>query len=543
MNAHLTFPGFGQLFEHLPDADDLFVVDLFAGGGGASEGIRRALGRCPDVAVNHDPAAIEMHEANHPSTRHYCESVFAVDPVEACRGRRPDLLWASPDCTHHSRAKGGKPRDNARRGLAWVVVDWAERVRPRVICLENVPEFEEWGPLDEEGQPRTDRKGETFRQFVGRLESVGYRVEWRTLRADHYGTPTIRKRLFLVAHCDGLPVVWPAASHGAGLLPVRTAAGCIDWSIPCPTIFGRKRPLAEKTLARIADGIRRYVLESPSPFIVTNTSGNPPAPISSPLKTVTTGNHHYLVDPVIVQTGHQSSGMGSKVRPAGVPLSTVVTKAEHLLVAPTLAHMGNSEREGQRPRSLDPRAPLPTVTAKGSNQALVSAFLAKHYSGVVGQGLDAPAGTVTTRDHHALVSAHLTTFYGTSTGRALDQPAPTVTAQAYGGHAGLVAAFLAKFYGTGGQHSDAGDPMHTVTTKHRMALVTVQVDGETYVLVDIGMRMLQPRELARAQGFDDSYILTGTKTEQVARIGNSVPPPVVEAIVRANVPCRGVVAA
>lgn len=452
------------------------AVDLFAGGGGASLGIQRATGQAPLVAINHDPAAIAMHAANHRGTLHLCESVFDVRPFRP-HNQPLDLLWASPDCKHFSKAKGGKPRSSEIRSLAWVVVDWARAVRPSVICVENVEEFRTWGPLDNEGQPIAARQGETFREWVEALEALGYVVEHRLLVAADYGAPTTRRRLFVVARADGQPVRWPEPTHGPGRAqPWRTAAECIDWSLPCPSIFNRVRPLADKTLARIARGVVRYVLEDANPFVLPGA-----------------------------------------------------------LAVPSLINTRNGERAGQAPRVRDVRAPMPTVTAQGSQGALVAAFLAKHYTGVTGHRVDQPASTVTAVDHHSLVAAHLTKFYGTSTGQALTEPAPTITAGAGGGHAGLVAAFLTKYYGTStGQAVD--EPLHTVPTRDRFGLVTVQIAGETYAVVDIGMRMLQPRELARAQGFGDDYILTGTKTEQTARIGNSVPPPVVEAIVRAQFP-------
>jgi DNA (cytosine-5)-methyltransferase 1 len=438
------------------------VIDLFAGGGGASHGIELALGCSPSLAINHDPAAIEMHAANHPDSIHLTEDLFRVRPFKPHRGA-VDLLWASPDCTHHSRAKGGKPRESGRRLLAWVVVEWAREVNPRVICLENVQEFRDWGPLDDAGQPIRSRKGETFREFVSALQLAGYRVEHAVLNAADYGAPTARKRLFLVARRDGIPVRWPEPTHGPErALPWRTAAECIDWSIPVPSIFDRARPLAEATQRRIAEGIRRYVLTAAKPFLV--------------------------------QTGY-------------------------------------GERAGQAPRVLDIDAPLGTVVAGGQKHALVAAFLAKHYGGMVGQPLDRPMGTVTAVDHHSLVAA---TIVGTggragqSPPRPMDRPMGTTKADA-----ALVAAFLTKFYGTGIGGSLAA-PLDTVTTLDRFGLVTVQIDGEPYAICDIGMRMLQPRELATAQGFGPDYILTGSKREQVARIGNSVCPPVAAALVAAQ---------
>lgn len=440
-------------------------VDLFAGGGGASEGIRSA-GAKVVLAANHCEHAIRMHEENHPDAIHLHSDVFKVHPRRHFRRRGSvDGLWASPDCRHFSRAKGGRPKSPKIRALAWVVVEWAREVRPRVICVENVPEFLTWGPLDDAGRPIKARAGETFRQWVGELRLHGYTVEWRTLRACDYGTPTTRKRLFLVARCDGEPIVWPEPTHGPGLLPYRTAAECIDWSIPAPSIFTRRRPLAEATQRRIAAGLKRFVLECPEPYIV--------------------------------RIGHQSSDAG-KVKPIREPLTTVTTKNEHLLVAPWLANTRNGERKGQRPRVRSLLEPAPTVTATGSQGALVAAWLAKHYTGVVGQPMTRPLGTVTAKDHHSLVAAFLSKYYGTAVGQ------------------------------------DVREPLHTIPTRDRFGLVTVELAGETYAVVDIGMRMLQPRELARAQGFPDSYKLIGNKSQQIARIGNSVCPQVVEALVRAQ---------
>jgi len=479
------------------------AVDLFAGGGGASEGIRAA-GLRVLAAVNHCPAAIRMHAANHPDVLHFEEDVFAVRPRDVlARGQQVDLLWGSPDCTHFSRARGGKPRSKKIRMLAWVLVEWAQAIRPRVIAMENVAEFITWGPLDEDGHPIPERAGETFREFIGRLVLLGYRVEWRVLNAADYGAPTSRRRLFLVARCDGAPVRWPEPTHGPGrALPWRTAAECIDWSIPIPSIFDRARPLAEATQRRIAEGIRRYVIETPRPFLLCLTHGGRLEPADEPLRTTTTAH-----------------------------------RGERALVAPSLIQMGYGEREGQAPRVLDLHAPLGTIVGGGGKHGLVAAFMSKHYGGVVGHGIDRPLGTVTAVDHHAPVAVFLDKLYGSAVaGQPLDIPAPTVTAGGGrgGGHAALVAALLIKYYGAGGQWSALSEPMHTVVSKARMGLVTVPLQGEDYALVDIGMRMLQPRELATAQSFHADYILTGTKSEQIARIGNSVPPVLVEAVVRAQ---------
>jgi DNA (cytosine-5)-methyltransferase 1 len=454
------------------------VIDNFAGGGGASTGIERAIGRPVDIAINHDPEAVAMHAANHPQTRHLCESVWDVNPREACAGQPVGLAWFSPDCKHFSKAKGGKPVEKKIRGLAWVAVRWAAVAKPRIIMLENVEEFVTWGPLTADGRPCPRNRGREFRAFVNALGRQGYAVEWRELRASDYGAPTSRKRLFLIARRDGLPIVWPAPTHaarpakGSGLRPWRTAAECIDWTLPCPSIFERARPLADATLRRVAAGVQRYVIDAAQPFVV--------------------------------RIGHTGHGDAGKVRGLDQPLSTVTSQAEHLLVAPTLVQTGYGERAGQSPRVPGLDKPLGTVVAGGAKHALVAAFLAKHYTGVVGSDLRRPIGTVTAVDHHS-----------------------------------LVAAFLVKFYGSGGQWAGCDEPMHTLPTKDRMGLVTVA--GQEYVIADIGLRMLQPRELARAQGFPDDYLLeaphlgrTLPKHAQVRMVGNSVCPPLAEALVRAN---------
>lgn len=493
----------------LPLADDL-VIDLFAGGGGASTGIEQAIGRHVDIAVNHDPAAVSLHWANHPQTQHFVSDVFEVDPLAVTEGRPVGLLWASPDCKHFSKAKGGKPVSKRVRGLAWVVVKWAKLVRPRVICLENVEEFQTWGPLAEDGRPCPQRKGSTFTRWVGQLRGLGYTVEWRELRACDYGAPTIRKRLFLVARRDGMPIVWPAPTHaqkpakGSGLKPWRTAAECIDWTLPCPSIFERDRPLAEATLRRIAHGVVRYVVNAAQPYIVR-----------------------------IGQTGHGDAG---KVRSIEEPVSTVTTKAEHLLVSPTLVQTGYGERQGQAPRVPGLDKPLGTVVAGASKHALVAAFLAKHYTGVIGSDMTAPIGAVTTQDHHSLVAANMVKLRGTNNSTAADEPLHTVSAG--GQHHAQACAFLTAYYGSD-QDTPLSEPMHTVTTKPRFGLV--MVEGEPYEIADIGMRMLQPRELYTAQGFPASYITDRghdgrvlPKDAQVRMCGNSVCPPLARALVAAN---------
>jgi DNA (cytosine-5)-methyltransferase 1 len=484
------------------------IVDLFAGGGGASEGIRLALGRDPDVAVNHDEIALAVHMANHPGTWHLRQDVWQVPPRWATKRRSVALLWASPDCTHFSKAKGGAPRrERKRRDLAWVVEKWARDVRPLVIVLENVEEFKTWGPLDSSGRIIASQSGTTFCAFVRRLRRLGYAVEWRELRACDYGAPTIRKRLFLIARCDGLPIVWPEPTHGPSRpLPYRTAAECIDWSIPCPSIFERKRPLAENTLRRIAAGVKRYVIDAAAPFIVTY---------------------------------HGSKGEEFRGQGLGSPLATQTTENRHALVVPYI-HRDFSQSVGSPVES-----PIGTITAGGGGHAaLVSAFLAQHNGGFYdgpGRAVDAPISTIMGRGtNQQIVTSNLLKLRGTCRdGQTITEPAPTVTSG--GTHIGEVRAFLLKYYGTD-QDPGINEPMHTLTTKDRIGVVTVTIAGVPYAIVDIGMRMLQPRELFRAQGFGDGYridIKYGgrqiTKTDQVRLCGNSVCPPIAAALVRANI--------
>ncbi|MEV3807925.1 DNA cytosine methyltransferase [Aeromonas hydrophila] len=534
------------------------VVDNFAGGGGASTGIEMALGRSPEIAINHDPDAISMHTVNHPTTEHYCESVWDIVPRDVVAGRPVGLVWLSPDCKHFSKAKGSTPVSKKIRGLAWVTLRWAATVRPRVIMLENVEEFQTWGPLliDFEGNARPDpaKKGRTFNSFINALRRQGYKVEWRELRACDYGTPTIRKRLFLIARRDGAPIEWPKPTHGdpacaevrAGkLLPWPTAADVIDWSIPCPSIFERKRPLAENTLRRIAKGLERFVINAAEPFIVkcNHTSTRTVYDcfrgqgINEPLQTVTATPGFALVQPQLAPfiTEHANASQQRNM-PADEPLRTICAqvKGGHFaLVAPVIARQfGNSV--GQSVED-----PLGTVMAKADKSQLVTAFLAKHYTGVVGAELTQPLPTVTTVDHNALVTSHLVKLRGTCQhGQPVTEPMPTVTAG--GLHIGEVRAFLLKYYGTDST-IPCSEPLHTVTTRDRFGLVTVR--GEDYQIVDIGMRMLEPHELFAAQGFPADYVIdrdaTGkkfTKTAQVARCGNAVCPPLAAALVRANLP-------
>lgn len=454
------------------DAREL-VVDLFAGGGGTSEGIKAATGRDPDIAINHDPLALAMHEANHPTTKHYCESVFKARPVDVCDGRPVGLLWASPDCTHFSKSKGGKPRSKKIRGLAWVVVRWAHDVRPRVVILENVLEFQGWGPLLENGLPDPKRIGKTFRAFVRKLESYGYRVEWRAMVAADYGVPTTRRRLFLVARCDGQPIEWPAPTRARKQW--APAADVIDWSIPCPSIFDRKEPLSEPTLRRIAVGIWRYVIEPVAPFVV------------------------------------ELAG--------ATAIATLITTSR-------------GERKGQAARVPGLEKPIGTITAQGSNHALVAAFIRKdfgsplHRMRAVGSSLADPLATVTAQDHNALTLAHL----------ERDRR-----------HAAAVVALVSRFDRDG--NARVGPPVD----------VSVLIDGERRPVTDIGSRQLVPRELFNAQGFPPGYVIDPVvkkrgrsgvvrlvrmpKTHQRAKAGNAVNPPLAAALVRANYSEREAVAA
>lgn len=606
------------------------IVDNFAGGGGASTGIELAIGRSVDIAINHDPNAVAMHTTNHPDTLHYCESVYEVRPKVATAGRPVALAWFSPDCRHFSKAKGAKPVEKAIRGLAWVVLRWGLDVKPRVMKLENVEEFKTWGPLlAGEMRPDPARAGETFEAFIGMLTTgisadhpalaecceflnislnsedaarlvngLGYTVEYRELRACDYGAPTIRKRFFMVMRCDGKPIVWPEATHGdpkspavqAGkLAPWRTAAECIDWSIPAPSIFGRKKPLAENTLRRIARGIQRFVIDSASPFIVkcnhTTTKGKYDCfrgqPLTDPLQTITKTHGYAVAVPHLTKFRTGATGQpvtepvptvtaGTSKRPGGNGHALGIVEAE---LAPFMAGNGGSEYQA-KPRSLDKPAhtilkesracvvapviarqfgasvghradePSATITAGGGGKSqLVSAFLAKHYGGNYtgpGVGLDEPAHSVTTVDHHAVVASHLVKLRGTCRdGQRTDEPMPTITAG--GQHVGEVKTTLAV------EDYDEERAQQVLAFLQEFCgeecTGLVEIAGVTYRIVDIGMRMLQPHELYRAQGFPEWYIIDRdyrgvkyAKDKQVARCGNAVPPPFAEALVRANLP-------
>lgn len=573
------------------------IVDNFAGGGGASTGIEMATGYSVDIAINHDPEAIKMHKANHPNTKHYCENVWAVDPVKACNGHPVALAWFSPDCKHFSKAKGGKPKDKFIRGLAWVACRWAGLVRPRVIMLENVEEFKTWGPLGRRHHPIKAKQGETFQKFVQQLTDLGYEVQFRELIAADYGAPTMRKRFFMIARCDGKPIVWPEPTHApadseevkAGLKkPYVGAYTQLDFSLPCPSIFDTSeeikekygiravRPLAQKTMDRIARGFIKFVLNNPKPFIIQCNHGGERRPndIREPMPTIT-GKHGYgIVEPYMVQIG-QTGFAKDRSKDVREPLTTIVSKNEHCLIEPTLApYMGKNTTNHPGGNCKDPIHTIttgnqkclisptliqyhsetskdgvrgqtikdPIMTVDSSNRyGLVASFLHKYYDGGykgAGETVENPLPTVTAWDHNSVVTANLIQMNNHCDGKDIRQPLPTITAG--DGHFGEVRAFLIKYYGQGtGQ--DIKDPLDTVTAQDRFGLVTI--NGTDYQIVDIGLRMLEPRELYGCQGFPDDYIIdhdytgkTYPRSEQVRRCGNAVCPPIPAALVRANLP-------
>jgi DNA (cytosine-5)-methyltransferase 1 len=615
--------------------DDEIVVDFFCGGGGAGTGLEMGLGRPVTVAKNHSPAAISMHTANHPAARHFTTDVFEGDPDEECQGRAVGWFHMSPDCTHHSQAAGGQPRKREIRNLSWIGLKWGGKKKPRVISLENVKQILQWGPLIAKRDkatgrvmkldgtvaaigervpvqqqflvPDPKRRGITWSRFVHLLEGMGYQVEWRIIKACDFGAPTSRERLFMIARCDGQPIVWPEPTHaknpGKGQQKWRTAADCIDWSVPSKSIFGRKKELAAATLRRVAKGMKKFVLDNPQPFIVpiANWSGELAQSADEPLRTVTSwprGGSFAMASPTLVQTGYgERTGQQPRVPGLDKPLGAIVAGGvKHALAAahlvkfrfnsdgspvtdpvPTITSGGNYKRPAGAAHAMGVCTafieqanggfnatparsmgdPISTVTNTGSQQRLVTAHLATLRNGSTGQQAGDPLGTVTAGEHHALVGANLLHLRGNCDARDIDEPLHTVSAG--GTHHGLVeyklspeheagalrvAAFLISYYGT--QNTSAADaPAPTVTTKNRLGLVTVFVKGTPYVIVDICLRMLQPHELYRAQGFPASYIIDKgadgkrfTKTEQVHMCGNSVSPPPMAALARANDPWR-----
>lgn len=470
------------------------IVDSFAGGGGASTGIEIATGGSPDIAINHDPEAIRMHKANHPYAEHYCEDVWQVDPVAACKGHPVGLAWFSPDCTHFSKAKGGKPKDKNIRGLAWVACRWAGLVRPRVIMLENVEEFKTWGPLNRGHHPIKAKQGVTFQKFVQQLTELGYEVQFRELVAADYGAPTMRKRFFMIARCDGKPIIWPEPTHGPadseavkqGLLkPYVGAYTQLDFSLPCPSIFDTAeeikekygiravRPLAPKTMDRIARGVKKFILDNPEPFLIQVNHGGDrkPGDIRQPMPTITGKHGSGIVEP--------------KLAPILIQYHSETAKDE-----------------------------------------------------VRGQGIEAPIMTVDGSNRYGLVTSFISKFYKSGTGQDIREPLHTITAG--DGHFGEVRAFLTKYYGSGTGQS-VTHPLDTVTAQDRFGLVTIY--GTEYQIVDIGLRMLEPKELYGCQGFPEDYIIDRDcdgkmypRSEQVRRCGNAVCPPLPAALVKGNLP-------
>ena len=510
------------------DLFDEIIVDNFAGGGGASTGIELAAGRPVTIAINHDPDAILMHKTNHPYTAHYQASVWDIDPREVCQGRPVGLAWFSPDCKHFSKAKGGKPVEKNIRGLAWIVLRWAGTVAPRVIMLENVEEFQTWGPV-RRGHPIKSRAGQTFRRFIDQLEGLGYAVEWRELVAADYGAPTTRKRFFLIARRDGRPIVWPEPSHApadspevkAGKkLPWRSAAEIIDWSLPCPSIFDTRkeirekyglsaqRPLRPNTMRRIIRGVDKFSIKAPEPFlvVVNHAGGFRGQNVHEPLQTITAKHGYGVAAPVMIQYHTEQS---EKVRGQGVT--------------------------------------EPVMTIDASNRyGLAAASLVKYYGNDQhGQKISGPLHTVTAKDREGLTIAHMVKMKGTNLGGSISEPVQTITAG--GGHFGVVTTTAVK------AESDA-DLKHWPEIRELLNtycgynlgsedVILFQIDGTLYFMADIGLRMLTPRELYSANGFPPDYIIDRDykgnsygKSKQVARCGNAVPPPFAAALVRANLP-------
>jgi DNA (cytosine-5)-methyltransferase 1 len=619
--------------------DDEIVVDFFCGGGGAGTGLEIGLGRAVTVAKNHSPAAISMHTVNHPAARHFTTDVFEGDPDTECGGRPVGWFHMSPDCTHHSQAAGGQPRKREIRNLSWIGLKWAGKKKPRVISLENVKQILQWGPLiakrckvtgrvvklggdiAEPGEvvpvhqqflvPDPKRRGQTWAVFVAELKRLGYAVEWRVIRACDFGAPTSRERLFMIARCDGQPIVWPEPTHAKnpvkGQQKWKTAADCIDFSDLGKSIFGRKKDLAPATLRRVAKGMKKFVIDNPAPFIVpiANWSGEAVQSSDEPLRTITSwprGGSFAMASPVIAPATHQGSvRVNDPMEP--LPTVTCANRGELTLISPTLIQSGYGERPGQEPRVPGLDQPLGTVVAGGVKHALAAAHLVKFRFNDAGKALDEPLPTITsggnyqraagaahamgistvfmaqmnggfnttfakgmdeplttvtnTGSQQQLVSASLATLRRNCIGRGVDEPVPTMTAGAEH-HALLhyklspehedgalrVAAFLISYYGT--ENISACDaPAPTITTKDRLAMVTVMVKGTPYVIVDICLRMLKPSELYKAQGFPADYVISHgadgkpfTKTQQVHMCGNSVSPPPMAALARANDPWR-----
>lgn len=600
--------------------DTLFnelIVDNFAGGGGASVGIELAVGRPVDIAINHDADAIAMHKVNHPYTEHYQEDVFAIDPVKVTCGRPVGIAWFSPDCKHFSKAKGDKPVDKKIRGLSWIIFKWAmSAVAPRCIFMENVEEIQTWGPLKEvdgELHPDPARAGETFKGFISMLTTgiskdhpafaeaceflkiepdseqadklaygLGYNVKYKILKACDYGAPTIRKRFYLIAKNDGQPIVFPEVAYGEsdGLEPYKTAAECIDWTLPCPSIFGRKRPLAVNTQRRIARGLDKFVIKNPKPFIMQMNFDNVPQDIDNPMSTQTTVNHHFVVNPSIVPIGYgERRGQAPRVNDSAEPLSTVVSSCKQNICVPSIvqyhSEQNNSEVRGQNVdeplKTVDtqPRygvnacyltkyfsgdrvnasatdAPNPTVTAH-DHSALIAADIVHYYGGADHTSkADSPLATVVTKPRHYLTESHLCVLRNNMGCKSLQEPMPTLTTSP--GHMAQIVTYLQKIDTVQdlGHWSEVRELLNAYAGYDiaEDEILIIEIDGVSHFISDIGMRMLKARELKLAQGFPTDYVIdiesvTGKKyseAKQIARLGNAVCPPVATALIRANCP-------
>lgn len=540
---------------------DYLIVDNFAGGGGASCGIELATGRPVNIAINHDPDAIAMHKANHPYTEHYQESVWDIDPKEICRGQPVGLAWFSPDCKHFSKAKGGKPVDKNIRGLAWIVLKWAGMVRPRVIILENVEEFQTWGPV-RKGHPVKSKQGETFERWKNQLSALGYVIEHRELKACDYGAPTIRKRFFLIARCDGEPIMWPESTHGPAdssevksgkLKPYRTAAECIDFTLPCQSIFDRKKPLAVNTQRRIARGLDKFVIKKSKLFTVVcrnNESSSAPyltkfqqhsrgQSIVNPFDTIRPGTTRFgLVAPALIQYHSETAKADVRGQSLDKPIMTVDSSPRYGMFIPYL-----SKYYGTGENTVDINHPMPTVTAK-DRMSLSMPFLTQYYSGADhANTVCNPLQTITVQPRHYLCKGYLTILRNNMDCRSVNEPLNTITTS--GAHFAYTKVYVKK-YKPGCNLYNWGKVRELLNTYTDWNLADDEVlifniNGVEQFIYDIGLRMLQPKELYKAQGFPDDYIIETDcngkdypKSKQVARCGNAVPPPFAKALVMAN---------
>lgn len=544
---------------------DEIIVDNFAGGGGASTGIELASGRTVAIAINHDPDAILMHKTNHPYTEHLQASVWDVDPVAVCRGRPVGLAWFSPDCKHFSKAKGAALVDRNIRGLAWIVLRWAALVRPRVIMLENVEEFQTWGPV-RKGKPVKSKSGQTFRKWKQQLSDLGYVIEHRELVAADYGAPTTRKRFVLVARCDGMPIVWPERTHAprdseevrsGKCLPWRSAAEIIDWSIPGYSIFASKqeilerygvkvvRPLADNTMRRVIRGVDKFTIRSGKPFIVPTgygeRNGQAPRvhdienPVSTVVSTVKQNLCHPVLAPFIAQQKFQNTAQDIEN-----PLSTVTAVGAHEVVAANLIQYHTEQTENVRASGIS--APINTVDAS-NRYGLTCANLVEYYGNGVPLDISEPMHTVTAHDREALTAAHIVEFKGQDIGQSVLAPLRTITSSA--GEFARCFAVLVKSGGSFGHWPEIRELLnrHCGYALSEDDVILLLIGGVYYYIADITIRMLTPRELYNAMGFPLDYVIDRDylgnaygKTKQVARCGNAVCPPMAEAMVRANLP-------